>query len=95
MLPGAAVIEILQYLAEDYWARRTGWPDLLVYRSNEYFFAEVKAVCSSLGQNKVRWICDCHQRLHLPFKLVEVLKAARLTASTELPNQEIVLLPSL
>lgn len=83
VLPGAAVIDILRYLAEDFWARRTGWPNLLVYRSNEYFFAEVKTARSRLGQNKERWICDCRKRFHLPFKLVEVRKAG---CSSSSPN---------
>ena len=83
VLPGAAVIDILRYLVEDFWARRTGWPDLLVYRSNEYFFAEVKTARSRLGQNKERWICDCRKRFHLPFKLVEVRKAG---CSSSSPN---------
>ena len=37
ILPAAAIIEILRYLIEDYWGRRAGWPDLLVYRDNEFF----------------------------------------------------------
>ena len=36
ILPAAAIIEILRYLIEDYWGRRAGWPDLLVYRDNEF-----------------------------------------------------------
>ena len=33
---------MLRYLVEDYWGRRSGWPDLIVFRDNEFFFAEVK-----------------------------------------------------
>ena len=27
----------------DYWGHRSGWPDLLVYRTNQWFLAEVKS----------------------------------------------------
>ncbi len=78
ILPAAAIIEILRYLIEDYWGRRAGWPDLLVYRDNEFFFAEVKSAGDKLGENQQRWIRDNQQRLHFPFKLVEVLREADL-----------------
>jgi hypothetical protein len=74
ILPAAAIIEILRYLIEDYWGRRAGWPDLFVYRDNEFFFAEVKSAGDKLGETQERWIRDNHQRLRFPFKLVEVLK---------------------
>lgn len=76
ILPAVAIIEILQYLIEDYWGRRAGWPDLLVYRGNEFFFAEVKSAADKLGERQERWIRDNHERLRFPFKLVEVLKEA-------------------
>jgi hypothetical protein len=76
ILPAIAIIEILQYLIEDYWGRRAGWPDLLVYRDNEFFFAEVKSAADKLGERQERWIRDNHERLRLPFKLVKVFKEA-------------------
>jgi VRR-NUC domain-containing protein len=51
-------IEMLRYLIEDYWGRRAGWPDLLVYRDHEFFFAEVKSVNDKLGKSQERWIRD-------------------------------------
>jgi hypothetical protein len=76
ILPAVAIIEILRYLIEDYWGRYAGWPDLLVYGDNEFFFAEVKSAGDKLGESQERWIRDNHQRLHFPFKLVKVLKTA-------------------
>jgi VRR-NUC domain len=74
ILPSASIVEMLRYLVEDYWGRRAGWPDLLVYRDNEFFFAEVKSADDKLGKSQERWIRDNRERLHFPFKLVEVLK---------------------
>ena len=74
ILPSVGLTEMLRYLIEDYWGRRAGWPDLLVYRDNEFFFAEVKSAGDKLGKSQERWVRDNRQRLHFPFKLVEVLK---------------------
>ena len=74
ILPSVALIEMLRYLTEDYWGRRAGWPDLLVYRDDEFFFAEVKSADDKLGKSQERWIRDNRERLHFSFKLVEVLR---------------------
>jgi hypothetical protein len=65
---------MLRYLVEDYWGRRSGWPDLIVFRENEFFFAEVKSATDKLGRSQQRWLRDNRERLHFPFKLVEVRK---------------------
>jgi hypothetical protein len=77
IVPANRILAILEYLIEDLWHRRAGWPDLLVHRENEIMFAEVQAAGSKLGENKERWIRDNYERLHFPFKLVSVLKKER------------------
>src|SRR6266516_1986916 len=64
----APSVGLRQYL----WAHRSGWPDLLVYRTNQWFLAEVKSCSDKLNENQKRWIEDNHRYLHLPFKLVQV-----------------------
>ena len=63
---------VLGYLVLNYWGHRSGWPDLLVYRTNQWFLAEVKSCSDKLNENQKRWIEDNHRYLHLPFKLVQV-----------------------
>ena len=63
---------VLGYLVLNYWGHRSGWPDLLVYRTNQWFLAEVKSWRDKLNENQKRWIEDNHRHLHLPFKLVQV-----------------------
>jgi VRR-NUC domain len=72
ILPSGSILEMLRYLVEDYWARRSGWPDLLIFKENEFFFAEVKSEKDKLGKSQQRWLRDNQERLHFPFKLVEV-----------------------
>jgi hypothetical protein len=72
ILPPGSIINSLRYLIEDYWGRRAGWPDLIIFREKEFFFAEVKSATDKLGKSQQRWLRDNRERLHFPFKLVEV-----------------------
>jgi VRR-NUC domain len=72
ILPAGTLMEILRYLVEHYWSRYAGWPDLLIYRNNDFMLVEVKSARDRLGATQQRWIRDNHDRLHLPFKLLEL-----------------------
>jgi VRR-NUC domain len=63
-----------------YWGHYSGWPDLLVYRANQWFLAEVKSWRDKLNENQKRWIEDNHRYLHLPFKLVQVHRMESMSA---------------
>ena len=72
LVPPVILKTVLGYLVLNYWEHRSGWPDLLVYRANQWFLAEVKSWSDKLNENQKRWIEDNHCHLHLPFKLVQV-----------------------
>ena len=72
LIPPAVFKTVLGYLVVHYWAHRSGWPDLLVYRPHQWFLAEIKSWRDKLNENQKRWIEDNHRYLHLPFKLVQV-----------------------
>ncbi|UUO05325.1 VRR-NUC domain-containing protein [Blastopirellula sp. J2-11] len=74
ILPGEVLIAILRYLVDSYWERYLGWPDLLIFRDDDYFFAEVKSSKDKLSIEQKRWISDNHKALKLPFKLVKIHK---------------------
>jgi hypothetical protein len=76
VLPPATVVEILRYLVENYWDRYVGWPDLFVWKTGEFFFAEVKGSGDKLSEDQKRWVTDNAERLRVPFKLVKLHKAA-------------------
>jgi hypothetical protein len=65
---------MLRYLVEDYCGRRSGWPDLIIFRDNEFFFAELKSATDKPGTSQQRWLRDNRERLHFPFKSIEVRK---------------------
>jgi VRR-NUC domain len=72
LIPPILLKTVLGYLVLNYWEHYSGWPDLLVYRENQWFLAEVKSCSDKLNENQKRWIEDNHRYLHLPFKLVQV-----------------------
>jgi hypothetical protein len=74
VLPPEVLLRILRYLVESYWERYCGWPDLLLYRDDEFFFAEVKSSNDKLSNDQKRWIRDNFEFLKLPFKLVKIHK---------------------
>ena len=74
IIPPGSLVKILRYLADEYWHHYLGWPDLIVYRENEFFLVEVKASGDKLSDEQKVWIEANHKRLGLPFKLVKVHK---------------------
>jgi hypothetical protein len=76
ILPAEVTVRVLRYLVGDYWGRYLGWPDILAYKSDQYFFAEVKASRDRLSGDQKRWIGDNANDLALPFKVVKIHRAA-------------------
>jgi hypothetical protein len=80
LIPPVILKTVLGYLVLNYWGHYSGWPDLLVYRANQWFLAEVKSWRDKLNENQKRWIEDNHRYLHLPFKLVQVHRMESMSA---------------
>jgi hypothetical protein len=72
LIPPVVLKTVLSYLVLNYWVHYSGWPDLLVYRADQWFSAEIKSRRDRLNENQKRWIEDNHRYLRLPFKLVQV-----------------------
>jgi len=80
LIPPVTLKTMLGYLVLNYWGHYSGWPDLLVYREDQWFLAEVKSWNDKLNENQKRWIEDNHRYLHLPFKLVQVHRMEPMSA---------------
>ena len=83
ILPREPLMRILRYLIDSYWTRYLGWPDLILFREGEYFFAEIKSSSDKLSDEQKRWIRDNHAILKLPFKLVKVCKSSAVRTQSE------------
>ncbi len=82
LIPPLVLKAVLGYLIMNYWEHRSGWPDLLVYRADGWFLAEIKSWNDKLNKNQKRWIEDNYRYLHLPFKLVQVHRIETYRTST-------------
>ena len=40
IIPPLMLKNLLRYLVQNYWGRYSGWPDLLLYRGNQWFLAK-------------------------------------------------------
>ena len=86
LIAPAVLKTMLGYLILHYWGHRSGWPDLLVYRPDQWFLAEIKSWRDKLNENQKRWIEDNHRYLHLPFKLVQVARMECNVSASALEN---------
>lgn len=75
ILPPDVLLRVLRYLIDSYWEHYLGWPDLLLFRRESYFFAEVKSSNDRLSIEQKRWIQDNYAVLGLPYKLVKIHRA--------------------
>lgn len=72
VLPVDTIIRILEFLVQDYWGRYLGWPDMLVYRDEGFFFVEVKSSKDKLSEDQKKWIALNDFHLKLPFKVAKI-----------------------
>ena len=75
---------ILRFLADDYWGRYLGWPDLVSWRSTERTstdieFVEVKSSSDRLSEDQRAWMTNNSNILKLPFRIAKVHKTRVLT----------------
>ena len=56
VLDAGSTVRILRYLAVHYWQRYCGWPDMVFYRSTDYFLAEVKFSGDGLKVDQKEWV---------------------------------------
>jgi hypothetical protein len=88
VLGAERVVRVLRFLAEDYWGRYLGWPDLLTWRRTEpaadavVDLIEVKSRGDRLSDDQRQWIsANDSAGLHLPFRVVKVHRQERLRLS--------------
>lgn len=75
--------QIMRYLAEDYWGRYLGWPDLVSWSDGpngpaDVEFVEVKSSSDKLSDDQRSWIEGNHKQLQLPFHIAKVHRKQRL-----------------
>ncbi len=83
VLPPMTVKRILRFLIQDYYQRYLGWPDMLVFRDEQFFFAEVKSSKDKLRDDQKEWIRNNALYLKLPFKVYKIHKKTQFNSLEE------------
>lgn len=83
ILSPIVIKRILEFLIQDYYQRYLGWPDLLAYREEEYFFTEVKSSKDKLSEDQKNWIRNNAKYLELPFKIYKIHKSSQINSFSE------------
>lgn len=88
ILPPETIDAILRYLITDYWGRYVGWPDLLLYRDNEFMLVEVKSSSDRLSAEQMQWIAGNHYTLKLPFRIAKLHRPQRQRGHRATPSDD-------
>ncbi|MGI9487180.1 MAG: VRR-NUC domain-containing protein [Geminicoccaceae bacterium] len=82
IIPAEMTIAILRYLVDDYWGRYLGWPDLLLWRDEDFMMVEVKSSSDKLSTDQMRWIADNYNTLKVPFRVAKLHRKRSPRATT-------------
>jgi Holliday junction resolvase-like predicted endonuclease len=66
--------KVLNYLAMNYWRNFCGWPDLLVFNDESFFFVEVKSSNDKLSEDQKNWLLGNMQHMGFKTKIFKVGK---------------------
>jgi hypothetical protein len=88
VLPPKITKQILEFLIQDYYHRYLGWPDMLVFRDEQFFFAEVKSSKDKLREDQKDWIRNNALYLKLPFKIYKIHKKAQVDSFEDVQSAD-------
>jgi len=74
ILPKEIVVAGVEWAIQDFWHRQPGWPDLFVFRENEYKFVEVKSPHDELSQEQMNWFQWAVEQANIPCEICRVEK---------------------
>ena len=64
----------LYYMVMDYWSNFCGWPDLLVFDDNSFFFVEVKSSNDKLSEDQKNWLIGNNKYMNFRAKIFKIAK---------------------
>ncbi|MFA0677904.1 VRR-NUC domain-containing protein, partial [Vibrio sp. 10N.222.51.A6] len=70
-IPNALIVELFKVMLSDLKLFRTGMPDLIAFKDDEFHWIEVKGPGDKLQDNQWRWIKE-FERLSVPFSVCYV-----------------------
>lgn len=74
ILSKETVIAGVEWAIQNFWQRQPGWPDLFVYKGNDYTFIEVKSPNDELSHEQMNWFQWAIEQSHIPCEICRVEK---------------------
>jgi len=75
VMPQSLVLKCIDWTVRDFWNRQPGWPDLFVFRTNDYRFVEVKTPHDRLSQEQMTWFKWAIEEAAIPCEIFRLRKA--------------------
>jgi hypothetical protein len=75
IIPKFLVLKCICWALRDFWNRQSGWPDLFIFKNNEFRFVEVKTPNDELSLEQMKWFKWAIEEVHIPCELVRLQRA--------------------
>lgn len=79
VIPNEMVIASVQWAIQDFWHRQPGWPDLFLYKGQEYLFSEVKSPHDKLSREQMNWFQWAVEDVGIPCEVCRVKRKRNLS----------------
>ena len=79
IIPNLLVLKCIDWAVRDFWNRQSGWPDLFVFKTNEFKFVEVKTPYDKLSLEQMNWFKWAIKEASIPCEIFRLQKLAKST----------------
>lgn len=76
VIPHSMIVDFIDWTIRDFWQRQPGWPDLLLLKSDEFRFSEVKSPHDKLSLEQMRWFRWVVEEAGVPCEICRVRRVA-------------------
>lgn len=76
VIPHSMIVDFVDWAIRDFWQRQPGWPDLLLLRSDEFLFSEVKSPHDKLSLEQMQWFRWAVEEAGVACEICRVRRAA-------------------
>jgi len=74
IIPPELVVTMLKWAVQDFWHRRSGWPDLLMFKDKYFQFVEVKSPHDRLSLDQMQWFRWVSEFGKIPHEICRIKK---------------------
>ena len=74
VIPKEIIVDLIEWTIKHFWERQPGWPDLLIVKSDQYRFVEVKSPNDELSLDQMQWFRWAIEKEKIPCEICRVLK---------------------